>query len=130
MFRTHYWTNSWFAAIGGAAILQVFTVLIGSAFVYGVLGSSAAVAASYGGTVALANTLFLVWRMRQGEQQLDANVSRQLLSFYRSSLERFVIVGLLLATGMGVLHLAGLPLLAGFVFGQVSLMVFQFLRAI
>lgn len=105
-------------------------VLIGAAFVYVVLGSHEAVAVSYGGTTALANTLFLIWRMSQGDKSSDADASGQLRKLYRSSIERFVVVGALLAAGMGALHLAALPLLAGFVFGQVSLMIFQFLRAI
>jgi hypothetical protein len=130
MFRTHCWTDPWFAAIGCAAVLQAIAVLIGAALVYALLGSGAATAATYGGTVALTNTLFLAWRMRQGERALDADAYRQLRSFFRSSLERFVVVGLLLAIGMGILHLAALPLLAGFVFGQISQMIFQFLRAI
>lgn len=130
MLRIHCWTTPWFVAIGYAAVLQVFAVLIGSLFAYAMLGPNDALAACYGGATALANTLFIVWRMRQPQRTGDLNAFRQLRSLYRSSMERFIVVGALLAVGMGVLHLAGLPLIAGFVFGQVSLMISQFLRAI
>lgn len=130
MLRTHCWTNPWLVAIGYAAVLQVLAVVIGSVFVYAMLGPRDALAACYGGATALANTLFIVWRMRQSQRAVELDAFRQLRSLYRSSMERFIVVGVLLAIGMGVLHLAGLPLIAGFVFGQVSLMVSQFLRAI
>ena len=130
MLRNHCWATTSFEAIGGVAMLQLLTIAIGTVSVYVLLGSAAAAALCYGGIVAFANTMFLAWRMQQGERSPDLDAHRQLRSFYRSSLERFFVVGLLFAIGMGVLHLGPLPLLAGFVFSQMSLIVFQFLREI
>jgi hypothetical protein len=129
MFRTHCWTNPWFAAFGCAAGLQVLAVAAAASLGYLLSGPSAAIGASFGSAIALVNIILLALRLAQGERTGDQNAHRELRSFFRSSLERFAVVTLLLATGLGLLHLAPLPLLAGFVFGQASLMIFQFLRA-
>ena len=42
---------------------------------------------------------------------------------YRSALERLLLVALLFALGLGVLKLAPLALLTGFIVGQVALLL-------
>lgn len=86
------------------------------------LGSTyaAAWAALYGGLVSLANTGLLLWRFRRGERDVHCDGARHLRSFYRSSLERYVVVGSGLAIGLGGLRLDAQPLLAGFVLGLLA----------
>ena len=74
-------------------------------------------AALYGGAAALANTGLLVWRHRQGERDYHCDADRHLKSFQRSSLERFFVVGIWLALGLGGWKLEAAPMLAGFVVG-------------
>ena len=107
--------------------VQAVVVLIG-AFVGLVLyGNVVAQAVLAGGAVALTNTLLLVWRMRDDHRSANQKSAQgHLWTFYRSSLERFFVVGSLLAAGMGPLEFKPLPLLAGFVLGQMAL-VFSFL---
>jgi ATP synthase protein I len=81
----------------------------------------------FGGVAALANTLLLLWRMTRKHMQHDSNAGRQLRSFYFSSVERFVVVSLLLVAGIGPLHLAPVALVAGFVVGQVALLLSGFM---
>ncbi len=80
-------------------------------------------AALYGGAAALANTGLLLWRHRQGEHDYHCDAARHLKSFYRSSLERFLVVGVWLALGLGGGRLEAAPMLAGFVVGLLAWMI-------
>jgi hypothetical protein len=82
-------------------------------------GLDTSLALLYGGGVAVCSAALLVWRWRQGARAFHSDVGRHLRSFYRSALERFFIVSVLLATGLGVLRLNGLTLLAGLLVGQL-----------
>ncbi len=96
----------------------------GGGFLYG--GLPAAYAALFGAGIALVNALLLTWRLYRGKRQLHADVHRHLRSFYFSTLERFVVVGCLLAVGLGALQLPPLPLLAAFIAGQMAWLVSGF----
>jgi ATP synthase protein I len=106
--------------------VQAVVVLSGAAVGFALYGNLVAEAVLAGGGVALTNTLLLAWRMRDGPRSANQSAQGHLWTFYRSSLERFFVVGLLLAAGMGPLEFKPLPLLAGFVLGQMAL-VFSFL---
>ncbi len=82
-------------------------------------GQGAAEAALYGVLTALANTGLLMWRLRQGVREGSA-ARRPLAGAYRSSLERFALVALLLGLGMGVLGLQPFALTVGFALGQLG----------
>lgn len=77
----------------------------------------------YGGSATLANTALLWWRWYQGLHKFDSNAGRHLRSFFRSSIERFFVVGILLAAGFLLLRLEPFALLAGFVVGQLAWIV-------
>lgn len=87
-------------------------------------------AALYGGAAALANTGLLVWRHRQGERNDHCDAARHLKSFYRSSLERFFVVGVWLALGLGGWKLEAAPMLAGFVVGLLAWVIALAVRAV
>jgi len=103
--------------------IQAFMVVAaaGIGYLYG--GLAAAQGALFGAGIALSNTLLLAWRMRRGQRHLHADAQRHLRSFYFSTLERFVVVGSLLAIGIGALQLSPLPLLVAFVAGQMAWMI-------
>lgn len=104
--------------------VQTVVVLLSTVVGLALYGSVIAGSMLGGGAVALTNTLLLAWRMRG--DTADRSAQRHLWTFYRSSLERFFVVGALLAVGMGPLGFKPLPLVAGFVLGQMAL-VFSFL---
>ena len=79
-------------------------------------------AALYGGVTALANIGMLLHRWFRGRHAYHSDVGRHLRQFHRSSLERFFVVGILLATGLAGLRLEPLPLLLGFIVGQFAWM--------
>jgi F0F1-type ATP synthase assembly protein I len=110
-------------------VVQALTAL-GAATFFGLwLGSSSALAALWGTTAAAANVLLLAWRWQQGAQAPHLDAQRHLRSFYGSSLERLFIVGALFAIGLGSLHLSAVPMMAGFVLGQLGIFTFPFLPA-
>ena len=84
----------------------------------------------FGSMVALANVVLLVWRMSQAEKRMLLDVQKNLHLFYRSSMERFIFVALLLASGMGSLGLNPVAVLVGFALGQLTLIVSQIMHGI
>lgn len=104
---------------------QMGVALLGAFFGYLLRGEAVGIAILAGGAVALTNTLLLAWRMRGDERSANRSAQGHLWMFYRSSLERFFVVGSLLAAGMGPLGFKPLPLLAGFVLGQFALIAFS-----
>ncbi len=101
--------------------LQIVLVAITSTAFFLVYGRFQAGSAGFGGLVAAIN-IGLLWRRRQAAdtgRALSAGESIRLL--YRSALERFVIIALLFALGLGVWRLDPLAVLAGFVTGQLAL---------
>ena len=87
------------------------------------LGATAGVAVLYGGSAALGNIALLVWRWHRGRYDYHCDGRRHLIQFHRSSLERFFVVGMVLAAGMYGLNLEPLPMLLGFIVGQVAWMI-------
>lgn len=74
-----------------------------------VYGSSAAVAAIYGGLVALVMTLMLAWRIGQAASSQGA-----LKWLMLGAAERMIMVCVAFAIGIGVLGLVPVPMLVGF----------------
>lgn len=103
--------------------VQAVTVIFGSSLVFFWLGSNVAMAAFFGGAVAVANALFLVWCMRAGLRRPVQEARQELAWLVRFSMERFFMVALLIVAGLGWLKLMPVPLLVGFVLGQLALVV-------
>jgi ATP synthase protein I len=90
---------------------------------YGVWGLDVAGATGFGAIIAIANTVLIAWHMRPGSGESnkggELGAQHYLRQFYRSWLERYLVVGILLALGLGGLKLMPLALLAGFILGQL-----------
>ena len=65
-------------------------------------------------------TLLLLWRMQRSKQKALLEAHQHLWLFYRSGLERFLVICVLLAIGMGSFKLVPLAVLVGFVAGQLA----------
>ncbi len=102
---------------------QAVAAAICAFLAYVVMGEPAAGAAWFGGMVALSNTVLLAWRMRAGARKSSQDPRLELAKLVRSSMERFFVVALLMAAGLGWMKLMPLPLLAGFALGQLALVV-------
>lgn len=95
-----------------------------AALVAGLFGEvGTALAVLYGGGVAVANVSLLLWRWHKGVRDFHCDVGRHMKSFYRSSMERFFVVVILLAAGLAWFGIDPLALLAGFVVGQMAWML-------
>lgn len=112
------------------AVFQAAVAAISAALTYAYMGEPAARATWFGGMVAVTNTGLLAWRMRAGAQQAGRSPGQELARLVRSSLERFFMVALLIAAGLGWLKLMPAPLLLGFVLGQLVLVVSTILSGI
>jgi len=104
-------------------ITQAIVVIVVALAGYLWKGGFAALSGMFGALVALINALLLTWRMQQGKRPPHADPQRHLYRFYFSAIERLLVVGTLLALGLGVLKLMPLALLVAFVAGQLALII-------
>ena len=97
-------------------------VLVAAAAVgcYYLQGTGAALAALYGGGIAVVNTLLLLWHQRRAERLAGDDAGRNMRILYRCAFERFASTVVLLALGLIWLRLPGPALLGGFVAGQLA----------
>lgn len=110
-------------SVSRAALVQLALVVTAALMGGMLLGVSTAWAMFCGGAVALINTALLYWRWHGGARDYHCDPGRHLKTFHRSSLERFFVVGILLALGFFLLRDEALALLTGFVVGQLAWMV-------
>jgi ATP synthase protein I len=107
----------------GSLKVQASTVAL-VALAAGLIGNAGiALAIAYGGGVSLANTALLWWRWRKGVRDYHCDAGRHLRSFYRSALERFFIVVIVLAAGFYWIGDHPVAVLAGFLVGQMAWML-------
>ena len=102
---------------------QGMIVLVGVMLAYLHGGLIAAGAAMFGGLVAVANTGLLMWRMRSAGPGEYGSAQRVLWRVYRTGLERFALVGVLLALGMVLFEQDRSAVVAGLVLGQLAWLV-------
>lgn len=104
-----------FSIVLQAALIVVMALPIGMRW-----GWSQSGAYWFGGSVALMASGMLLWRWHQGRTDYHCDGERHLKSFYRAALARFGVVVVMLAAGLAGLGLAPLPLLTGFIVGQLA----------
>ena len=84
-------------------------------------GGFQAGSAAFGGAIAGVNRLLLGWRRYRADHGRAQSAGESMRLLYRTALERFVLVGVLFALGLGVWQLDPLALLTGFIVGQMAL---------
>lgn len=101
--------------------LQALIATLGG-LIWAALGSaSLAWGWAAGAVIAVAHSGLLVWRWSQGRRVVTSDPSRHVKAFYRSVIERYALVVVLLATVLGGFpNLDARTVLAGFVMGQVG----------
>ncbi len=102
-------------------LCALIIVMSGLAWIW--QGGGVGVAVLYGGFATMANIGLLVWRWRRGRYDYHCDGGRHLRQFHRSMMERFFVVGAILAAGIVGLSLEPLPMLVGFIVGQVAWMI-------
>jgi ATP synthase I chain. len=94
--------------------IAVLLALLG----FAVYGGSHAAALGYGAVVAWVTSLLLVRREYSAMRHPEWDGKKLFAVFMLTGLERLTAVVVLLALGLGVLHLAPLPVLAGLALAQ------------
>jgi ATP synthase protein I len=99
---------------------QIAITLSTAAAAFALLDSAAALAACYGGAVALISTWLLGWRVSRTPETAQQGNVRSHLSMYAGVLPRFIVTLALLAAGIGWLKLAPIPLIIAFGLAQLG----------
>jgi F0F1-type ATP synthase assembly protein I len=108
---------------GKLLVPQLLLLAVTSAVFYVRYGGFQAGSVWGGGIIAMAHTLLLEWRRGCADSGRALTGGESLRLLYRTALERFVLVILLFALALGVLQLEPPALIAGFIAGQVALIV-------
>jgi len=108
------------SSVHRTAGLQIVTSVVAGVLGYVLEGEAVAKATLYGGAVALMGTLLLLWRMRRSKRKMLPEPHQHVWLFYRSSLERFLVVCAFLALGMGPFNFVPVAVVIGFVAGQLA----------
>jgi len=104
--------------------LQGSITMIGAAITYFAVTPPTAKSFAYGSIVALVSTLFLAWRLSQGECRKESLGAEWCLrQAYRTAIERYAGVIILLALGFKLLKLAPFWMLTGFIVAQSAWLV-------
>ena len=103
------------------AVLQLALLAVTSIVFLTIYGAFQAGSVWFGGLTASLNVGWLLWRRQRADAGRALSAGQSLRLLYRSALERFLLVGLLFALGLGVLKLDPLALLTGFIVGQLAL---------
>jgi ATP synthase protein I len=103
--------------------IQIVTlILIGFVFLLW-QGASFAVAGSFGAAITLSNTWLQRKHLILAAEFAKADASKNVQRAYRCVVERWVMTFLLFAVGLFLLGLAPLPMLAGFIIAQLTLIL-------
>jgi hypothetical protein len=102
-------------------MLQLLLIAITSAVFFMIYGGFQAGSAAFGGFCACANRLLLEWRRHKADSGRALSAGQSMRLLYRTALERFMLIGVLFALGLGVWQLDPLALITGFIVGQSAL---------
>jgi len=75
----------------------------------------------YGGLIAIINSLQLLRHLRRAERMAGSDANQNVRIFYICATERLIMTIMLFAMGLGVLKLLPLPVMSGFILGQLAL---------
>ena len=101
-------------------VSQIVLTLLTAGAAFALLGSAAALAAFYGGGVALMGTWLLGRRVSRTPEIARQGDTGSQLALYAGILPRFIVTLALLAAGIGWLKLAPIPLIVAFGLAQLG----------
>jgi ATP synthase protein I len=104
-------------------LLQITWVAVTSAVFLAVFGIYSAVSVGYGGGIAATNGLVQLRCLHRDAQAVERSPQQSVAAVYVCVIQRFVLAAVLFALGLGVLELEPLAVLAGFVAGQIALVI-------
>lgn len=115
-----------YAALRRQLLLQLVLMAVATLLFFAVRDGAAALGAAFGGVMAVFGTLLQLWHWWRFDTRGGSGSAQNALLLYRVAIERFIATIALFALGLGVLKLAPLPLLSGFITGQMALLLMGF----
>jgi len=109
--------------IGRLLLLQLALVTAVSAVFLVISSPVAAGSCGFGGGIAAANALLVARCARRDARARERTPQQSLAAVFLCVAQRFLVVTLLFACGLGVLKLKPLALLAGFIAGQLVMVI-------
>lgn len=109
------------AVLQRRALVQALLIAITAVLFSVIMGFDAVVAALFGGIISVVNTLLQLWQLQRSGALPSGDAGSNLGFLMRCAAERFFLTLLLFVLGLGVIKLEPLPLLSGFVVGQLAL---------
>ena len=106
-----------------ALLVQWVLVWTAVLVVYAAFGRATAQPVMGGGLIAISGSALLWLRWWQSNKRVQADAQQAVRAVYRTGLERFVLVVILLALGLSYFKHAAVALLAGFVLGQLAWLI-------
>ena len=106
-----------------ALLVQWVLVWTAVLVVYAAFGRATAQPVMGGGLIAISGSALLWLRWWQSNKRVQADAQQAVRAVYRTGLERFVLVVILLALGLSYFKQAAVALLAGFVLGQLAWLI-------
>jgi ATP synthase protein I len=110
------------------AMFQLLLIAATSVIFFMIYGAFQAGSVWCGGLIAMANVLLLEWRRGCADRGRAQSAGESLRLLYRTALERFVLVALLFAVALGVLRLAPVAVITGFIVGQLALLFTEIIK--
>jgi len=104
-------------------VSQMVLTLLTAGAALALQGSAAALAAFYGGGVALIGTWLLGRRVSRTPETAQQNDAVNQLALYAGVLPRFIVTLVLLAAGLGLFKLAPIPLIVAFGLAQLGFVI-------
>ncbi len=101
-------------------ITQLFVVLIVVIVAWVYRSTDGALAAFYGGMIAVTNTILLARRVTRAGEVAKTDPKHSVYILYFGAIERFVFALIALGVGLSLLKLDAIPLLAAFGLAQLA----------
>jgi hypothetical protein len=77
----------------------------------------------FGSGIALTHSLLQLWHLRRAEKLAGDDAMQNVRIFYRCAFERLAVAVALFAVAFGVLHVAPMPVLSGFIAGHLATVI-------
>jgi len=106
-------------------LFQSSVVVVTAAVFLVIFETFSAVSVCYGGCVAAVNALLLARCAYRDTQAPERSPQQSLAAVYLCVVQRFLLIAVLFALGLGLLELKPLALMTGFVAGQLVMVIME-----
>ena len=109
--------------------VQAALVLVCMLIAWVYWGHNAALAAGFGGAIALSNAVLLARSVRRAGELAKTDAKLSTYALYFGAIQRFLLVIVGMGIGLAVLHLSPIPLLLAFGIAQLAYIIVAGMQA-